>query len=83
MEILPPVDRWTKSLNTYLGKLEEILDADVLTIFSSIMPGLENIVKHVVELFPKRRSRIAIVLDTPGGILEVVERMVDVIPSPL
>ena len=79
MEILPPVDRWTKSLNTYLGKLEEILDADVLTIFSSIMPGLENIVKHVVELFPERRSRIAIVLDTPGGILEVVERMVDVI----
>lgn len=79
MEILPPVDRWTKSLNTYLGKLEEILDADVLTIFSSIMPGLENIVKDVVELFPERRSRIAIVLDTPGGILEVVERMVDVI----
>lgn len=80
MEILPPVDRHTRSMfNTYLGKIEDVLDADVLTIFSPIMPGLENIVKEAVELFQERRSRIAIVLDTPGGILEVVERMVDVI----
>ena len=80
MEILPPVNRHTISmLNTYLGKIEEVLDADALTIFGPIMPGLENTVKEVVESFQERRSRIAIVLDTPGGILEVVERMVDVI----
>lgn len=79
MEILPPVDRHTKSLNTYLGKLEEILDADVITIFSPILLGLENTVKHAVELFPTQCPRLAVILDTLGGTVEVVERMVDVI----
>ena len=80
MEILPPVDRHTKSvLNTYLCKIEEALDADALTIFGPILFGLENVVKDAVELFQDRSSRIAVVLDTPGGTVEVVERMVGVI----
>ena len=80
MEILPPVDRHTKSmLNIYLGKIEEALDADALTIFGPILFGLENVVKDAVELFQDRRARIAVVLDTPGGTVEVVERMVEVI----
>ena len=80
MEILPPVDRHTKSmLNIYLGKIEEALDADALTIFGPILFGLENVVKDAVELFQNRRTRIAVVLDTPGGTVEVVERMVEVI----
>ena len=80
MEILPPVDRHTKSmLNIYLGKIEEALDADALTIFGPILFGLENVVKDAVELFQNRRARIAVVLDTPGGTVEVVERMVEVI----
>ena len=80
MEILPPVNRHTKSmLNTYLGKIETVLDADALTIFGQILFGLENAVKDAVELFQDRRSRIAVVLDTPGGTVEVVERMVGVI----
>lgn len=80
MDILRPVDRHTRThLNQYLGKIENILDADVLTLYSPILPGLENIVKNAIELFQKRKSRIAVVLDTPGGIVEVVERMVEVI----
>ena len=77
---LRPVDNHTKArLNEYLVKIEEVLEADVLTIFSPIFPGLENTVKRVVELFQERRCRIAIVLDTVGGIVEVVERIVSVI----
>lgn len=80
METLRPVDRHTRStLNTYLGKIEEVLDADALTIYGPILFGLENVVKETVELFQNRRSRIAVVLDTPGGTVEVVERMVEVI----
>ncbi len=79
MEILPPVDRHTKSmLNMYLGKIENVLDADALTIFGPILFGLENVVKDAVELFHDRKSRIAVILDTPGGTVEVVERMVGV-----
>lgn len=80
MDLLPPVDRHTQTfLNQYLGKIENILDADVLTIFSPMGSGLENLVKNAVELFQNRKDRIAIVLDTSGGYVEVVERIVYVI----
>lgn len=80
MDILRPVHRHTQThLNQYLGKIEEILNVDVLTIFSPMWSGLENIVKNAVELSQDRKDRIAIVLDTTGGYVEVVERMVYVI----
>ena len=80
MDILRPVHRHTQThLNQYLSKIEEILNADVLTIFSPIWSGLENIVKNAVELSQDRKDRIAVVLDTTGGYVEVVERMVYVI----
>ena len=75
-----PVDRHIRThLNQYLGEIEEVLKADVLTIFGPILPSLENSVKRAVEFFQDRRPRIAVILDTPGGIVEVVERMVGVI----
>ena len=80
MAELRPVDHHTRvQLNEYLGKLECVLGADVLTIYSRIFPGLENIIKTAVELFQDRKPRMAIVLDTLGGIVEVVERIVSVI----
>ncbi len=80
MATIRPVDHHTNTqLNEYLGKIEAILEADALTIFSSILYGLENRVKDAVELFQKRKARIAVILDTPGGVVEVVERIVSVI----
>ena len=80
MATLRPVDQHTKvQLNGYLDIIENELKADVLTILSPIFPGLENIVKDVVELFQDRKPRIAVVLDTLGGIVEVVERLVQII----
>ena len=80
MDLLRPVHRHTQThLNQYLGRIEEILNADVLAIFSPMWSGLENIVKNAVELSQDRKDRIAIVLDTTGGYVEVVERMVYVI----
>ncbi len=80
MEFLRPVHRHTRThLNQYLGKIEEALNADVLTIFSPMWSGLENIVKNAIELFQDQNTKIAIVLDTTGGYVEVVERMVHVI----
>lgn len=67
------------TLNEYLNRLENVLQADVLTICGPIRPGLENIIRNTVERLRNRRDRIAVVLDTVGGIVEVVERMVTVI----
>ena len=80
MATIRPVDHHTNAqLNEYLGKIEEILEADALTIFSPIFPGLEDRVKNAVELFQKPKSRIVVILDTLGGIVEVVERLVQII----
>ena len=80
MEKLRPVDRHMKiNLNAHLDKLEDILNADVLTIFGSMRTGLDKIVKEAVELFEDKRTTIAVILDTIGGSAEVVERMVNVI----
>ena len=81
MEFLRPVHRHTRThLNHYLERIEETLDADVLTIYSPMWSGLEDIVKRAIDiLFQKTRDRIAIVLNTTGGYVEVVERIVYVI----
>lgn len=41
--------------------------------------SLEYKVKYAIELFQERKSRIAVILDTLGGTIEVVERLVSVI----
>ena len=74
-----PSDRQQEVLNQYLSRLEDVLQSDVLTIFGPIYPGLDNIVRRTVEQLRNRRARIAVVLDTVGGVVEVVERMVTVI----
>lgn len=77
MATLRPVDHHTRDqLNTYLVKIEDVLEADLLTIYGQIMYGLEDRVKTAVELFQCRRDRIAVVLHTHGGVVEVVERLV-------
>lgn len=78
----PPGNRRTDTrsrLRQDLSSLEAILQADVLTIFGPIRFGLDKIIKDTVERVQNRRDRIAVVLDTIGGIVEVVERMVTVI----
>ncbi len=57
-------------LNQDLSRLENILQADVLTIFGPILPGLEKIIKESIERIQNHRDRIAIVLDTVGGIVD-------------
>ena len=80
MTPLRPVDHHTRQqLNEHLASIEGALDADVLTIITPILSGLENAVKNAVEMFKDRRGRMSVILETPGGIVEVVERMVHVI----
>ena len=80
MNTLRPVDDHTQNyFNHYLDIIENHLTADVLTIFSPISAGLENIVRTAIELIRNKKNRIAIVLDTTGGYVEIVERMVFII----
>lgn len=62
-----------------LCELEERLDRDVITVCGPIMSGLDLTFRDAVEAIEERRPRAGIILDTPGGVVEVVERMVETV----
>jgi len=64
------------ALNDQLAALEKEADADVLTIIGAIRGGLDNSVRIALESVADRRRRLAVVLHTVGGLVEVAERMV-------
>jgi len=64
---------------SHLRAIEDMLKADGLTIISPIQGGLEHRVKHAIEAREKRRQSLFVILDTPGGVVEVVERIVRVL----
>jgi hypothetical protein len=65
-----------QELDRLLKQIGNSFGADPLAIYSPIMPGLEQSLKAAVEAIPRRKTSVVVVLDTLGGIVEVVERMV-------
>lgn len=66
--------------NGLLTKIENLLAADGLAIISPIQVGLENRVKVAIEAREGSKSKnLVVILDTPGGVVEVVERIVHVL----
>ena len=61
--------------NVRLAVIEQMLDADGLTIISPMQFGVEHRVKVAVEAREDHRPGLVVILDTPGGIVEVVERI--------
>jgi hypothetical protein len=70
-----------ESLERYLGEIERALDRDAIAIYGPIVNGLDTFVRDAIERLEHRHEahRCCILLDTPGGTVEVVERMVDTI----
>lgn len=66
-------------LNQDLRMLENILQSDVLTISGPIHSGLEHVIREGIERIRYHQDRITVILDTVGGVIEVVERMVTII----
>ncbi len=61
-----------------LVAMEEMLDADGLTIISPMQQGVEHRAKIAIEARQDRRDNLFVIIDTPGGVVEVVERIVRV-----
>lgn len=59
--------------------LEQKLDADVMAIIGPIVPGVETKVRHAAEATKNKRKKLAVILSTPGGVVEIVERMVTIL----
>ncbi|MBL9030861.1 MAG: ATP-dependent Clp protease proteolytic subunit [Phycisphaerae bacterium] len=72
-----------ESLDRHLGDIEKAMDRDAVAVYGPIVSGLDLGVRDAIEALDARnaKKRIAVILDTPGGSAEVVERMVDTIRS--
>ena len=71
-------------LDRLAAALEKRLDADVMAIIGPIYPGVDDGVRSATEACRQipplsKRKNLAVVLETNGGIIEVVERMVTAI----
>jgi len=76
------LDEHPKSqLTQGLVDIGEILASDVVTIISPIVPGLEHRLRQAIEGLQERKNVVTVILDTPGGVVEVLERMVSVLRS--
>ncbi len=56
-----------------------MLNADGLTIVSPMQQGVEHRAKVAIEARQDRRENLFVIIDTPGGVVEVVERIVRVL----
>ena len=76
----PPttIDSAREWANRRLGEIEEMLEADCLTIISPIQDGVEYRVKVAIEARESRKGTLSVILHTGGGIVEIVERIVRV-----
>lgn len=68
-------------LTRQLVEIGNKLNAEVVTIVSPIIPGLELRLRTAIENLPHDTTSVIVILDTPGGVVEVVERMVTTLRS--
>lgn len=75
----PGIDDYIRNVaNFHLDAIEKVMDRDVLAFYGPIRAGVDHVVRVALEELENRRPRLALILDTSGGVAEVVERMVDV-----
>lgn len=78
---LPPTtfDSAREWATNRLIAIEGMLDSDGLTIISPMQQGVEHRAKIAIEARQDRRDNLFVIIDTPGGVVEVVERIVRVL----
>ena len=62
------------------AKLEEIeahCNSDALTVYGQITSPIDHQVRLAVESLPHPRDSLLVIIDTPGGIVEIAERIVN------
>jgi hypothetical protein len=64
-------------LDELAAKLERVLDADILAFMGPLEYGVDDAIKDAIEGRKEKRKRLALVLETPGGLIEVVARIAD------
>ncbi len=64
-------------LGSLLADLELLIGADALTFIGPITYGADDLIRAEVEAITPRRSKLALILETGGGYIEVAQRIAD------
>lgn len=68
-----------KSLDERLEKLQQVMSADVLSFIGPLYSGVDDEIRKAIEAIPSRKNKLAVVVETPGGFIEPVQRIVEVL----
>ncbi len=76
-----PLDDYIKNkLNAHIVNIgKQLGNVDTMSIISPIVSGVDAKIRDAIEMKKEKKSTMAIVFQTPGGVVEVVERMVSTI----
>ncbi len=66
-----------QQLDVLVRRLEKALGADVLSFSGPILYGADDAIRDTVEGRRGKRERLAVVLETTGGYVEVVQRIAE------
>lgn len=78
---MKPLDDYIKKqLDSHIKNIgKQLGNADTISIFGPIVPGLDTTVRNAIEMNTTPQKKVVMILQTLGGVVEVVERIVDVI----
>jgi len=64
-------------LDRCIEALEKEFDADCLAFVGGIIYGIDDIIRDALEARNPKRQKLAVILETPGGYIEVVQRIAE------
>ena len=79
---MEPLDKHIKhQLDTEIESIGDLTNSSAVSVVSPIVPGLDTRLRNALEMFQQKRHSLVVILDTPGGVVEVVQRMVATVRS--
>lgn len=66
------------ALHEKIDKIGSLLESDVISLFSPINYGIDDIVKENVEFIESKKKKLCVILETEGGVIQAAERMANV-----
>lgn len=64
-----------KQLDVYIDDLQKVIKSDVISFFGPIYHSIDDFIRDGIESIETKQPKIAVVLQTTGGFIEVAERI--------
>lgn len=66
-------------LDSYIQSLEQEVDADCIAFVGAIIHGADDAIRDALEARTPKKQKLAIVLETHGGYIEIAKRIAETI----